>query len=108
MFLRASVNLSTVGLNAAHLLLIIVTAGRYTFYWNIFLFTMKQKRWAAGIRLKCILSLIVLAAQERVNSTTSVVIVFSYMRSGSTFIGELFKQNDELFYIYEPLHMGHR
>ena len=57
---------------------------------------------------------IVLAAQDLPDSPTllknetSLVIVFSYVRSGSTFVGELFRQNDEVFYIYEPLHPGHK
>ena len=63
----------------------------------------------------CILSsYIVLVVQDLTNSTTplksetSLVIVFSYVRSGSTFVGELFRQNSDVFFIYEPLHLGHK
>ena len=37
-----------------------------------------------------------------------LVILFSYERSGSTFLGELFNQNPEFFYYYEPLRVNHR
>ena len=137
MFSQASVILSTINLIATRSLLILVTArsvrvlleyflvhykvkknGRLAFDVNAFYLLLpsatKLRRYVftrlllrtVRILLECIL--VVLAAQEKINSTTSVVIVFSYMRSGSTFIGELFKQNDDVFYIYEPLHLGHR
>ena len=32
------------------------------------------------------------------------VILFAYYRSGSSFTGELFNQNTDAFYFYEPLH----
>ena len=32
------------------------------------------------------------------------VILFTYKRSGSTLVGEMFKNNPDVFYIFEPLH----
>ena len=36
------------------------------------------------------------------------VILFGYPRTGSSFTGELFNQNPDAFYLYEPLHDIHR
>ena len=30
--------------------------------------------------------------------------IVTYMRSGSTFTGDLFNQNPDVFYVFEPLH----
>ncbi|CAK8684181.1 carbohydrate sulfotransferase 3-like [Clavelina lepadiformis] len=35
---------------------------------------------------------------------TSAVVVFTTMRSGSSFLGELFNQHPQVFYLFEPLH----
>ncbi|CBY11281.1 unnamed protein product [Oikopleura dioica] len=33
-----------------------------------------------------------------------VILIFTFMRSGSTFLGELFNNHEDAFYIFEPLH----
>jgi len=33
-----------------------------------------------------------------------VVIIITFMRSGSTFLGEIFNVHENTFYIFEPLH----
>jgi len=40
---------------------------------------------------------------EYVTGPTPVVVV-TYARSGSTFLGAVLKLNKDVFYIYEPLH----
>ena len=36
--------------------------------------------------------------------TRSSVMIFAYHRSGSSFIGEMFNRNPEVFYLFEPVH----
>ena len=41
---------------------------------------------------------------EQEYSKQKVIIVTTFMRSGSTFVGELFNLHSEVFYQFEPLH----
>ena len=43
----------------------------------------------------------------RTQSRTKILLV-TYHRGGSTFLGEIFAQNDDVFYWYEPLRNLHR
>ncbi|XP_059177513.1 carbohydrate sulfotransferase 3-like isoform X2 [Physella acuta] len=44
------------------------------------------------------------ATNQRTASTTNQkLVIMTYMRSGSSFTGDLFQQNPEVFYVYEPL-----
>ena len=46
------------------------------------------------------------AGQEKINDTNSPqtkVLLITAHRSGSTFLGELFNQNENVFYLFEPL-----
>ena len=46
-----------------------------------------------------------LCEPNRPNRTTrKIVIIVTFMRSGSTFLGELFNVHDDVFYMFEPLH----
>ncbi|RWS22658.1 hypothetical protein B4U80_14892 [Leptotrombidium deliense] len=38
---------------------------------------------------------------------TKLLIIVAYCRSGSTFLGDLLQQNDDIFYSFEPLHGSH-
>uniref|UniRef100_H2XZN6 Sulfotransferase n=1 Tax=Ciona intestinalis TaxID=7719 RepID=H2XZN6_CIOIN len=42
--------------------------------------------------------------QEKPLSKPTAVIIFTSMRSGSSFLGELFNQHSQVFYMFEPLH----
>ncbi|XP_066302192.1 carbohydrate sulfotransferase 3-like [Branchiostoma lanceolatum] len=37
------------------------------------------------------------------NSPRTAILIFTQMRSGSSFLGELFNQHPDVFYVYEPL-----
>ena len=43
-----------------------------------------------------------------VENGTSFVILLSYMRSGSSFVGNILRKSEEVFYICESLHYGRR
>ena len=46
-----------------------------------------------------------LCEPNRPNQTTrKIVIIVTFMRSGSTFLGELFNVHNDAFYQFEPLH----
>jgi hypothetical protein len=41
---------------------------------------------------------------ELSENAQKVVIIVSFMRSGSSFLGEIFNNHKDAFYMYEPLH----
>ena len=41
----------------------------------------------------------------RISSNFTAVIILTYMRSGSSLLGDILQQSPEAFYIYEPLHI---
>ena len=41
------------------------------------------------------------------NSKKMFVILVTGFRTGSTFLGELMNQNEEVLYLFEPFHQGH-
>lgn len=45
-----------------------------------------------------------LEQQELNRRRRNKLLIFSLPRSGSSFLGELFNRNDDVFYLYEPLH----
>ena len=42
--------------------------------------------------------------EERENKPRKVVVIVTFMRSGSTFLGEMFNVHKDTFYMFEPLH----
>lgn len=37
-----------------------------------------------------------------------MVVILTYMRSGSTFTGDIIQRNPDVFYVFEPLHSVER